>query len=141
MHGRVHRVQRNLQSVSEDASAEGKKESGMEKKLLIKLYKSIFHFRLIFCSNIFIPFLITSPFIVIAFIHSRPAALAAQDLYSSSKQITVVAHANSKVISTPVVLPILSDRPQPATTNTHVRSHARRSTVEISLRLFCGFYP
>lgn len=109
--------------MSEDASTEGKKEFGMEKLLLIKLYKAIFHFRLIFCSNIFIPCLITSPFVVIAFIHSRPVALAAQDLYSSSKQITAVAHANSKVISTPVVLPTLSDRPQPATTNTHMYAH------------------
>lgn len=44
----------------------------MEEKLLIRLYKYIFHFRLIFCSNSFIPFLITSPVVAIAFIHSRP---------------------------------------------------------------------
>lgn len=83
-----------------------------------------------------------------SFILSRPVTLAAQDLYSPSKQITAVAHANSKVISTPVVLPTLSDRPQPATTNTHVRSHARRPTVEISLSVVFipkanapGFHP
>lgn len=59
---------------------------------------------------------------------------------SSSKQITAVARANTQVVSTPVARPSLSDRPQPATTNTNVRSRARRPTVEISLRLFCGFH-
>lgn len=75
------------------------------------------------------------------FIHPHPIALVAQDLHSPSQQIPAVAHANTEVISTPAVPPTLSDRPQPATTNTHGRSQARRPTVEISLRLFCGFYP
>lgn len=76
--------------------------------------------------------------------HSRAAELAAQDLRSSSKQIAAELPMQTRVISTCVVLPTPPDRPQPAATCTHVRSHrshARRPTVEISLWLFCGFYP
>ena len=71
-----------------------------------------------------------------SFIHFSDFALMAEDFYRSSKQITAVAHANSRVISTPVVFPALSDRPQPATTNA---THARRLTVEISFQLTVVF--
>ena len=59
-----------------------------------------------------------------SFIHRRAVAL------------TAVAHAHSKVISTSLGLPTLSDTPQPATTNTHARSHVWRPTVEMSLLWF-----
>lgn len=105
----------------------------MEKKFLIKLNKSVF---LVSIDFLFQTFYSLSDHLFIRchhpFLLSRPAALAVQDLFSSSKQITAVAQANSKVISTPVILPSLSDRPQPATTNTHARLRARRPRVEIS---------
>ena len=65
-----------------------------------------FYCLLIFCSKVSHPL---SDHLSIhchhSFNPSRPVARAAQDLYSSSKQIAAVAHANTKVISTPVVLP------------------------------------
>lgn len=88
---------------------------------------------------VFIPVPIASPSAVIAR-SLTPVPVALADLRSSTIQITAVARANTQVISTPVARPSLSDRPQPATTNTNVRSRARRPTVEISLRLFCGFH-